>query len=109
MLASDQVNNRGLTSLGNERHSNGPEHYTGILVVQGRGTEKRGETLTEVLDALSSWFHQYAGFAVRSEGPGRVWVRTALTTGTEVGAPVSRATLDIVAPSSGASSAPAQH
>jgi hypothetical protein len=109
MRASDQLNDGGLAPRGNERHSNGPERYTGVIVVQGRGTEKRGETLTEVLDALSSWLHQYAGFAVRPEGRGRIWVRTALTTGTELGAPVSRATLDIAAPSSGSSSSPSQH
>ena len=76
-----------------------PDHYTGVVIIHGIGDEKRNETLQEALNALTHWFNHTVGLALRPEGPGRVWLRTALTIDDDPDAPASRATLELAAPS----------
>jgi hypothetical protein len=74
------------------------DRYTGVVVIHGLGTQKRSETLQEAVNALAYWFNHEAGFALRQEGPGRVWVRAHLTDDPNPDAPAARATMELSAP-----------
>src|SRR5262245_16827245 len=71
------------------------DRYTGVVLIHGIGDEKRNETLQEALNALTHWFNQVAGLALRPSGPGRVWVRTDLTNDDDPDSRSSRATLEL--------------
>lgn len=75
------------------------DRYTGVVLIHGIGDEKRNETLQEALNALTYWFTQIAGLALRPSGAGRVWVHTDLTNDDDPDSPSSRATLELEAPS----------
>lgn len=72
--------------------------YTGVVIIHGIGDEKRNETLEEALNTLMYWFNHVAGLALRPDGPGRVWLRTALTISNDPDAPCSRATIELLPP-----------
>jgi hypothetical protein len=73
--------------------------YTGVVLIHGIGDERRNNTLNEALNALMYWFNHAAGLTNRPEGSGRVWMRSHLTFDDDPDAAVSRATLELVAPS----------
>lgn len=72
--------------------------YTGVVIIHGIGDEKRNETLEEALNVLMYWFNHVAGLALRPDGPGRVWLRTALTISNDPDASCSRATIELLPP-----------
>src|SRR5260370_18789387 len=91
---------RGATDAVRAEHSLGgdADHYTGVVLIHGIGDEKRNETLQEAVNALTYWFNQKAGLALRPEGPGRVWVSTELTIDNNPDAQASPATIELEPP-----------
>ncbi len=72
--------------------------YTGVVLIHGLGDIPRNEMLQQDLNALSYWLNHEAGFAFRSEGPGRLWLTTELTDDENPDARASRATVELTAP-----------
>lgn len=82
-------------------------HYIGVVIIHGLGDEKRNSTLLEAVNALTFWFNHRMGLALRSTGPGRVWLTTRLTEDDDPDAPASRAAIELEAPAAVGASASA--
>ncbi|HEX6123365.1 MAG TPA: hypothetical protein VFY89_09400 [Ktedonobacterales bacterium] len=90
---------------GQDRPSSPPgnhdsSHYTGVVLIHGLGDIKRNHMLQQALNSLMYWLNHEAGFALRAEGPGRVWLTTELTDATDPDAPAARATMELTPPDS---------
>lgn len=72
--------------------------YTGVVLIHGLGDISRNSMLRQDLNALSYWLNHEAGFAFRSEGPGRLWLTTELTDDENPDARASRATVELAPP-----------
>lgn len=74
--------------------------YTGVVLIHGLGDIARNDTIEEYLNALTYWYNHEAGFDLRQEGAGRVWLTTALTDDPSPDARASRATMVLTPPAS---------
>jgi hypothetical protein len=81
-----------------DRNVDGQRRYTGVVLIHGLGDIKRNAMLQQALNALSYWFNHVAGFALGSEGPGRLWLTTQLTDDDNPDAEAARATVELAAP-----------
>ena len=52
--------------------------YTGVVLIHGIGSEKKNDTLQEVLNALAYWLNHVAKLSLRPSGPDRIWIETNL-------------------------------